>query len=191
MKNLFAAILIIIIVLTACSPSSSAIQLAIVNTEAAKSTPTDYPTHTSVPTYTPYPTHTTLPTYTPYPTYTPLPTYTLVPTLKPIVITATSSPAPLYTPTETLIPTSTNTPTPTTDQLKLPRGNGFYLVNSEIAPGVWKSDGTGDSCYWAVTKTTGDIIDNHFGMAGVTVYIPADGFQVEFNDCGTWTWLQD
>ena len=70
-----------------------------------------------------------------------------------------------------------------------PKGDGFYLINIDIAPGIWRSTGTGDSCYWAVTDRTGDIIDNHFGMAGGTAYIPATGFQVEFDDCGIWEYL--
>jgi hypothetical protein len=49
------------------------------------------------------------------------------------------------------------------------------------------------SCGQASAKETtaanGDIIDNHFGMAGGTAYISPTAFQVEFNDCGTWVFL--
>ena len=126
------------------------------------------------------------------PTYTPLPTYTKAPTSTQIVkiVTATETSTPLYTPTITNTATSTATLTATLDFLKTPIGDGFYLVGSEVAPVVWDSDGTGDSCYWEVTNTKGDIISNHFGLAGGTAYIPSNAFQVSFEDCGIWTWLQ-
>jgi hypothetical protein len=104
------------------------------------------------------------------PSRTRLPTYTAGP--------------PTSTPTITPIPTATQSP------LFAAKHNGFYLVNSEIAPGVWRSDGSGNECYWKVSTATGDIINNHFGMAGGTAYIPATAFQVEFSNCGTWTYLQ-
>lgn len=106
--------------------------------------------------------------YTPIPTQTPYPTHTAYPTYTPIPVTNTPTVPPIF---ET-------------------KTNGFYLVNSEIAPGVWKSNGDNDDCYWATTSSDGDIIDNHFGQAGGTAYISPEAFQVEFNDCGTWTYLQ-
>jgi hypothetical protein len=69
------------------------------------------------------------------------------------------------------------------------RGDGFYLVNLEIAPGLWRSQGTQDDCYWEIDTRTGDIINNHFGMAGGTMYIPESAFQVRLEDCGTWVYL--
>jgi hypothetical protein len=65
--NLF---LFLLLLLTACAPSASAIQAAIAGTQAA---------WTPVPTQTPYPTYTLYPTYTPYPTFTPSPTLTPTP----------------------------------------------------------------------------------------------------------------
>lgn len=121
--------------------------------------------------------------------------YALLQSATPLIIvreiTQTVTPTPLYTPTITPTPTNTVPPTATQDPLKAPKGAGFYLVGVDIAPGVWRSDGTGDSCYWAVTSATGDILDNHFGMAGGTAYVSPSGFQVEFDDCGTWTFLRD
>ena len=67
--------------------------------------------------------------------------------------------------------------------------DGFYLVNVDIAPGIWQSLGTQDDCYWEISTKTGDIIDNHFGMAGGTMYIAASAYQVMMEDCGTWTYL--
>jgi len=116
------------------------------------------------------------------------------------VITPRATSTPKNTPTIT--PTPTNTPLPTAtpnvaqtataqawDRLTRNKGNGFYLVNVDIAPGLWRSLGTRDDCYWSLNTRTGDIIDNHFGMSGGTVYIGSYVFQVEFNDCGTWEYM--
>jgi hypothetical protein len=164
-------LIFLVCLISACTPSAGQIATPLAATLAA------IPTQTAYPTLTPWPTLTAWPTYTPNPTYTP------VPTLPPRVVTATNSPTPEFTPTNTLPPTPTQDPT-TKD-----RGNGFYLIGNEIHSGVWKSNGTGDDCYWAVTTKTGDILDNHFGMSGGTAYIPSGGFQVEFQDCGDWTFL--
>jgi hypothetical protein len=70
-----------------------------------------------------------------------------------------------------------------------PKGNGFYTVGIEIAPGRWRSTGSQEDCYWARLTGNQDIIDNHFGMAGGSVTILASDYEVEFNDCGTWEYL--
>lgn len=135
---------------------------------------------TKVPSNTPYNTQTAYPTLTPNPTYTP----------KIVIVTATLTNTPLYTSTITETPTNTATLTRTPDPTKTDKHPGFYLVGEEIAPGVWRSLGTSDSCYWSITTQTGSIINNHFGMAGGTMYVPTSGFQVELDaDCGTWTYL--
>jgi hypothetical protein len=134
---------------------------------------------------------TNVPTSTPENTYTPYPTYTFVPTYTPWVVTATSSPTPLFTPTVTFTSTVTSTPTRTIDPLRTNRSPGIYLVGVNIAPGVWRSLGTGNNCYWATTNRTGDIISNYFGFAGGTMYIPASAFQVEMDEnCGRWEFYQ-
>jgi hypothetical protein len=71
----------------------------------------------------------------------------------------------------------------------MPHEDGFYLVNIDIAPGVWRSQGTGDNCYWEITTKTGDVTSNHFGMAGGTAYISPMAFQISFERCGTWIYL--
>jgi endonuclease YncB( thermonuclease family) len=92
-------------------------------------------------------------------------------------------------PTPTKTPAPTNTPKPTVNPLTRQRGNGFYLVNIDIAPGLWRSTGTGDKCYWATTNSNGDINDNHYGMSGGTMRIFPSDFQVQFEDCGLWEYL--
>lgn len=180
MKKLFS-ILIVLFLIASCTPKPEQIQPYL------EQTLSQWPTQTA------YPTQTANPTNTPYPTYTALSTYTKMPTTTPVIkiVTATSTSTPVYTPTETLPPTATPTITPTADLLKQPKGDGFYIVGVEIAPGVWDSNGTGNSCYWEVSTATGDIINNHFGLAGGTAYVPATAFQVRFSDCGTWIWLQN
>ncbi|MCE5209714.1 MAG: hypothetical protein LLG42_15585 [Chloroflexi bacterium] len=164
----------------ACSPSPEQIATPLVATLNAIPTQTAYATLTSYPTYTPFPTMTAYPTYTPYSTLTP----------RIVIVTVTSTATPIYTPTETLIPTATTVPTNTKDPTMADKIPGFYLVNSEIAPGLWRSLGTGDDCYWEINTRTGDIIDNHFGIAGITMYVTSSAFSVRLDsECGDWTYL--
>lgn len=132
---------------------------------------------------------------------------TVTPTATPRMSpTPSESPTITLTPTETAIPSDTpppsDTPLPTNTPniaqtatakafaiLTEPKDDGFYLVNVDIAPGIWRSTGTQDGCYWETSTATGNIIDNHFGKAGGTAYVSASVFQVEFNDCGTWEYL--
>ena len=99
-----------------------------------------------------------------------------------------------YLTVQASLPTSTTMPTPDVTQtlqaqMFLVHPDGFYLVNVDIAPGVWRSPSGSDNCYWATTDKQGNILDNHFGMSGGTAYIPASAFQVEFKDCGDWTFI--
>ncbi len=184
------AFLVVALTLAACSPSPDAIRAAILETQAAW---TPVPPQTPFPTYTPFPTHTALPTYTPPPTIA-------IVVTRIVIVTPTASPTPLYTPTITPTPTKTGTPTKKTNatqtaqavalaKMRSDKGDGFYRVNVDIAPGVWQSTGTGDGCYWARTTKTGNIIDNHLGAAGGTAYIAPTDFQVEFTKCGKWVFL--
>lgn len=109
---------------------------------------------------------------------------TVTPTQTP-EFTATITPVPSQTP----VPSSTPRPTATQDPTRRSRSDGFYLVGSEISPGLWRSTGTGDSCYWETTSRTGDINNNHFGMAGGTMYVRPSDFQVRLEGCGTWQFL--
>lgn len=67
--------------------------------------------------------------------------------------------------------------------------SGFYTVGVEIAPGLWRSTGSGDGCYYARLDDKQEIIANHFGNAGVTINLQPTDYEVEFNDCGTWEYL--
>lgn len=71
-------------------------------------------------------------------------------------------------------------------QLTEPRGDGFYTVGEEIAPGTWESQGTGSSCYWARLDANQELLDNHFGSAGGRITIRSSDTEVEFSGCGTW-----
>jgi hypothetical protein len=66
---------------------------------------------------------------------------------------------------------------------------GFFTVGVEIAPGQWRSTGSGDGCYWARLDGSQEIIDNHFGNAGGTVTIAASDYEVQFSDCGQWEYV--
>jgi hypothetical protein len=85
-------------------------------------------------------------------------TLAAVPTQTPVIIIK------IITPTFTNTPVYT--PQPTDDPLSKTRGDGFYLVNIEIAPGLWHSQGTADKCYWSVTTRNDDIIKNFLWYGG-------------------------
>lgn len=166
-----------VILLSACAPSEGDIQTAIAQTQAE---------------------WTVVPTQTPYATYTPENTIAVVVTK---IVTATFTFTPLFTPTDTLTPTNTLPPTNTPNvaktataqafaKLTKDKSPGMYLVNVDIAPGIWRSQGSGDSCYWQRSTKTGSIIDNHFGMAGGTIYISPSDFSVQLDkECGSWVYL--
>lgn len=160
MYKTYLALIIVLLITIACVSSTPAVPTLDVNKMSTSAVKTAWAQITQ--------TAQAAPTSTSIPTRTALPTYTQGPTL---------TPAP------------TNTPAPTIDTMRANKGNGFYLVNVDIAPGVWRSNGSSDGCYWAVTSSTGNILNNHFGMSGGTAYIDPAGFQVEFNGCGTWEFL--
>lgn len=79
---------------------------------------------------------------------------------------------------------------PTSEFLTTMKQYGFYLVGSEIQPGVWRNTGESDNCYWEITDSKGEIIDNYIGMTGGTMYIPSNAFQVQLEkECGDWEYL--
>jgi hypothetical protein len=163
-------LLISILFLAACAPSTETIQQAIEGTLAAR------PTLTPVATYTLQPTYTALPTHTSYPTYTP---------------ESTSTPYPSPIPTETATPTPELSPTPTLDPIMDVHGPGNYLVNVDMMWGNWRSQVQGgDDCYWEIKDRFGDTISNYYGNTGGVIYIPVDAYEVQLDpNCGDWVYL--
>lgn len=70
-----------------------------------------------------------------------------------------------------------------------PKGDGFYTVGIEIAPGRWRSTGSGDGCYYSLNDAYQDINENHFGESGITITVQPTDYEVEFDECGTWEYL--
>jgi hypothetical protein len=171
--RIFFMLSICLFVLSACKPPSGEINQLVKNTINA---------FTPIPSFTPFSTHTAYPSLTPNPTYTPW--------IQTKIVTQTFTPTPEFTSTITNTPTITPTITNTPDPLKAKKGPGFYLVGDDIAPGSWRSQGESNTCYWSITSKTGKIIDNHFGLAGGTMYIFPNAYQVELNfECGDWEYL--
>jgi len=109
-----------------------------------------------------------------------------LPTLTP---SPSPSPTPLPpTPTPDLSLTATFT---ALGELVEPKEDGFYLVGSDIQTGRWESTGTGVGCYWERLDVNGDIIDNHFGEAGGAVTVQASDYEIHFEDCGTWQYVEN
>lgn len=68
--------------------------------------------------------------------------------------------------------------------------DGFYTVGDGIAAGKWESTGLGDGCYWARYDDKQEILGNHYGLAGSTMTIHPDDFEVEIKGCGTWEYVE-
>ena len=101
-----------------------------------------------------------------------------------------TSQTPFYMPSNPLPPTETLPPAQTPNPLFTDKGPGTYLVGVDIGPGVWRNNGTSDSCLWEITTRKGDIIDKFTGMGGGSIYIPINAYQVELDqECGSWTYL--
>lgn len=176
MKKIYILI-VIVVLLTACSPSASQMEVALKETISA------IPTSTLQPTYTSYPTYTTVPTYTP----------------EVIVVTATSSPTPKFTPTITNTPTKTATATNTPPPTKSPGifdtfscGNYFDIkVSSDpwFAKAAGSEKASGEYLIFRLeivnkTSTTWDRIpDESYQLTGVV-----DGNEISFalNWDSTW-----
>ncbi|MCX6019107.1 MAG: hypothetical protein NTZ50_11535 [Chloroflexi bacterium] len=69
------------------------------------------------------------------------------------------------------------------------RKDGHSLVNVDMAPGLWWSNGMSASCYWERLNSTQDINGNHFGYGGGAVMIRPDDFEFYSRGCGAWTML--
>jgi hypothetical protein len=140
---------------------------------------------TVTPTNTPLnsPTPSDTPTITPTPSNTPTPTPSLTPSPS---LTSTSSPPPTATPD-----LGATTTIEAQGVLAAPKGNGFYTVGIDILHGKWRSNGNSVDCYWARLDANQELIDNHFGIAGGTVTIRPNDYEVEFDGCGTWEYVEN
>lgn len=105
-----------------------------------------------------------------------------------IIVTATYS-----GPTATPEPTST--PKPTEDLTKFDKGDGSYMVGSEIAPGIWRSSGgsTSEQCALTIKTFSGDLDNITYELPGASIRIPEGQYIVYIgggsgNKC-TWSFL--
>ncbi len=90
-------------------------------------------------------------------------------------------------PAETKTVTVTVPPPPPPGPKTAIETNGTFVVNTDIAPGTYRSTATQD-CYWARLRSlnTGDVIDNSIGDGPQVVGIlPTDAAFVTRN-CGAW-----
>ncbi|HEX2856553.1 MAG TPA: hypothetical protein VHO26_03600 [Propionibacteriaceae bacterium] len=69
-------------------------------------------------------------------------------------------------------------------------GPGTMIVNTDIAPGVWRAAG-GSSCYWVrlsgFNADASTVLANDFGVTSPTVSIQASDAGFYSEGCGTWT----
>jgi len=176
------------------------------------SVPTDTlvpPTDTQVPSDTPVPPTDTQvpPTDTPVPppdTPVPPPDTPVPPPDTPVP--PPDTPVPPDTPemrvsnltstAEVLADTATETPNIATTSafeqfawLRASKTDGNYLVGVDIAPGIWRNNGTGGQCYWETLTKTGEIVNAYYGAGGRTTYIGASAFSFRSEGCGTWKYL--
>jgi uncharacterized protein YraI len=106
--------------------------------------------------------------------------------------TPTSTATPATTPTRNATPNATQTPTlEPAEGMTSPKDDGFYLVGIDIASGKWHSTGEGAGCYWARRDSEQEIVDNHFGLSGGTVTIVPIDYEVEFDGCGVWEYVEN
>lgn len=196
--QLLTCILLITVLLTACvapspttCPSCESVEITVVHTQIVQERVTvEVTVPVKVTEIVEVEVEVQVPvTVTPTPTPQNSPTPTLTPTI---------TPTPTETPTPTPTPLPTNTPnlalTGTAEamgDLVAPKGDGFYLIGVDIAPGKWESTGSGSGCYWARRNKDQDTIDNHFGLAGGTVTLLATDYEVEFDGCGRWIYVEN
>jgi hypothetical protein len=72
-----------------------------------------------------------------------------------------------------------------------PFGPGTWLVNEEIAPGLWQNSDASEGCSWwrlsNLSDGEGAVLDNGFGYSNLTVEISATDRAFDSKGCGTWT----
>jgi hypothetical protein len=69
--------------------------------------------------------------------------------------------------------------------------DGTYRVGSQIRPGLYRSTGTGDGCYWerlsGFSGSFNDLTENYYGSARTYVQIVAGDVGFKTSGCGSWT----
>jgi hypothetical protein len=112
-----------------------------------------------------------------------------------IIVTSTYS-GPTLTFTPTLTPAPSATPEPTLDQTKADKKDGSYMVETEIAAGIWRSSGgePDEKCALTIRSFSGDTKDITYDLPGATIRIPLGEYIVYIgggsgNAC-TWFYLQ-
>jgi len=83
---------------------------------------------------------------------------------------------------------------PAAGEAEAPKRTGSFLVGPEIAPGIWRSEGTGESCWIQVKDLSGKVVDISGDPPGGTIRIPAGDLIVVIDailnpDC-TWEYLK-
>ena len=72
-----------------------------------------------------------------------------------------------------------------------PHGDGYYEVGKDIAPGLWRSNGKFDDCFWERLDSQNNQYDAHYGFAGGTVNIQPNDHRVRFLNCATWFYVEN
>jgi len=78
-----------------------------------------------------------------------------------------------------------------------PKGAGVYLAGVDMAPGIWRSSGTGDSdgeCWLLVYDLAGERSGGGIEPVGFSLRIPAGDLQIiigEYSPGCTWTWISE
>ena len=67
--------------------------------------------------------------------------------------------------------------------------DGSYLVGVDIAPGRWRSSGTGSECYMTRRDHNQKTVYYLLGSAVRIIRIESTDYEVEFDDCGIWRYL--
>lgn len=74
--------------------------------------------------------------------------------------------------------------------ISAPKGDGFYRVGAEIAPGKWHSTGNSDNCFYDISPSRSNRNDVHYGVAGGVVTIDKDDSFAELKRCGQWKYIE-
>lgn len=67
--------------------------------------------------------------------------------------------------------------------MKAPKGRGSYLVGVEMAPGIWRSSGTEDTCYLKLNSLAGELEDIVGDPPGSTFSVPVGDYIVIISGC--------